>query len=210
MTNRPLYGKPYTGHDYDDLGAPIAAGTVVDAQALGQEITHHVEGSGDIDNVYRVVEGDAVPFASLPYAGTSGFSGTDASMDRALTRDKTGKTGKVQASVLDAAAATAFDGITIKDLRAEFPQEHHGTLSGALTALHQDRRLARLAVKRDRCSVYVIPVNIFDRDTLDPAKPRKRAYLDIDPIEDNGYWIGAEVKTLLMSVDEVVVRKPRR
>lgn len=147
--------------------------------------------------------------ASLPYAGTSGFSGTDASMERALTRDATGKTGRVQRAVLDAAAAAGLPGVTIKDLRLEFPDEHHGTLSGALTALHQEGRLARLSTQRDRCSLYVLPINVLDRETLDPAKPKRREAVGVRPQDDANY-VGAQVLAHLVDgADEVIVRRER-
>jgi hypothetical protein len=147
--------------------------------------------------------------ASLPYAGTSGFSGTNASMDRALKNDSTGKTGRVQGMVTAFARSWASHWVTIKDLRAQFPGEHHGTLSGALTALHQDGRLIRLAEQRDRCSIYVAPGFEGVRETLDPAKPKKRTVVEFRRSELSSY-IGLKVLGALSEgADEVVVRWER-
>jgi len=109
----------------------------------------------------------------LPYAGTSGWSGSDASRERAEERDSSGKTGQLQARVWAAVGNYGISGTTIKRLREIFPGEHHGTLSGALTALHKGGKIARLTEKRDRCSIYVLPEYVNGREVAQPSvRPR--------------------------------------
>lgn len=97
-----------------------------------------------------------------PYAGTSGWSGTDTSRDRATSRDASGKTRKVQEMVYREVIRSGPDGVTIAELRDLFT-EHHGSLSGALTVLHMKGKVARLVQRRGRCKVYVHPCVVNDR-----------------------------------------------
>jgi hypothetical protein len=102
---------------------------------------------------------------ALTYAGTSGWSGSDASRERAHRDDKSGRTAGVQHEVLATALRHGSIGVTIAELRGYFPQHHHGSLSSALTNLHRDGRLARLVEQRDRCSIYVVPDAVNGRET---------------------------------------------
>lgn len=113
---------------------------------------------------------------SLPYAGTSGYSGTASSEERARTRDASGKTATVQQTVLVHVLRRGGDGITIAELRNEIPGEHHGTLSGALTALHKSGQVTRLKdERRGKCSVYVHRNCVEGRETIAPRRLKERS-----------------------------------
>lgn len=111
---------------------------------------------------------------SLPYDGgtSSGWSGTATSRDRATERDESGKTAKVQATVLRLANEHGRDGITVAELRSQRGVGHHGTASQALSTLEKDGRLTMLAERRGRCHVYVLPRYAEGRD-LAPARHRR-------------------------------------
>lgn len=100
----------------------------------------------------------------LPYAGTSGYSGTDTSEQRARTADNDGTTGKRQARTLGSLAQAGSLGLTWKEL-ADLHGWHHGTASGSLSVLHRTERIARLTERRNRCKVYVLPKHVDKRPT---------------------------------------------
>lgn len=106
----------------------------------------------------------------LPYNGTSGWSGTDTSRDRALDADRSGTTSRRQRIVLTALSAAGHYGRTWRELADETAM-HHGQVSGALTVLHKAHRLARLTEQRNRCRVYVLPDYVGGRDS-EPYVPR--------------------------------------
>lgn len=102
----------------------------------------------------------------LPYGGTSGWSGSESSRDRASKADASGLTSDRQRQTLDIVRRAGIDGITWQELSSQTGW-HHGTASGALSVLHRDRRLARLSERRGRCQIYVLPENILGRETAD-------------------------------------------
>jgi hypothetical protein len=102
--------------------------------------------------------------ASLPYNGTSGWSGTDTSRERAVTADTNGDTKDRQRKVMNFLHFYEGHGATWKEI-AEHTGWHHGTVSGALSVLHKDKRIARLTQQRDRCRVYVLPEYVYGRET---------------------------------------------
>lgn len=102
--------------------------------------------------------------ADLPYAGTSGWSGTDTSEERARDADESGTTGKRQRRVLAVLEIPQEYGITVTELRG-ITGWHHGTASGTLSVLHKAGRIARLTDKRERCHVYVLPEYVDGRET---------------------------------------------
>ena len=59
--------------------------------------------------------------------------------------------------VLRLVDAAGHTGVTIAELRDALPAHHHGTLSGVLSLLHRDMRIARLVDKRNGCKIYVEP-----------------------------------------------------
>jgi hypothetical protein len=88
-----------------------------------------------------------------PYAGSSGWSGSDTSRKRADTQDAT---GSVQQKVMAYVLARGLEGATWKEAGDDL-EMHHGTVSGALSVLHKVRRLVRLTEARGGSKVYVHP-----------------------------------------------------
>lgn len=105
----------------------------------------------------------------LPYAGTSGWSGSDASRTRAETEDRDGTTTRRQSQVLFLLAGEGVLGATWKEV-ADRLGWHHGQASGALSVLHKEGKVERLVARRNRCSVYVLPQFRHGR----PASPHGR------------------------------------
>lgn len=108
----------------------------------------------------------------LPYAGTSGWSGSDTSEERARTEDRDGTTTRRQIAVMQYLTQRGASGATWREL-AEAMGWHHGQASGALSVLHKTGHIARLVQRRDRCAVYVRWEYRGDRDFAMP-KPNKR------------------------------------
>jgi hypothetical protein len=89
----------------------------------------------------------------LPYAGTSGWSGSSTSRARAVRDDESGETSWRQSAALWALYESGTRGLTWKEL-GEKMGWHHGKASSVLSVLHQGGRIARLTEVRDRCKVY--------------------------------------------------------
>jgi len=105
------------------------------------------------------------PFtASQPYNGGSGSSGSSTSKDRETLRDKTNVTKATQSDIWGWIRSAGADGMTWKELQDEIG-EHHGTISGALSNLHKEGRIARLSETRGGSKVYVLPVHVNGRTT---------------------------------------------
>jgi len=102
----------------------------------------------------------------LPYGGSSGWSGSQTSRDRAEQADRTGVTSQRQADTLGLVYRAGIDGLTWRDL-SERTGWHHGTASGALSVLHKSGQIARLSERRDKCQIYVVPEYILGRPTAD-------------------------------------------
>jgi hypothetical protein len=100
----------------------------------------------------------------LPYDGTSGWSGSDTSRERAEHDDTTGITTQRQRMVMASLERVRSTGLTWKEL-ADFTGWHHGQASGALSTLHKTGHIERLAERRDRCHPYVLPEHVDGRDT---------------------------------------------
>lgn len=111
----------------------------------------------------------------LPYAGTSGWSGSDGSRERAEREDGDGTTKDRQDAVLAALHAEGRYGVTWRDMAAR-EGWHHGQASAALSVLHKDGVIARLAERRDRCHIYVLPKHVDGRDVEDHGGRRKPDY----------------------------------
>lgn len=92
----------------------------------------------------------------LPYAGTSGWSGSDTSRERAVTEDRDGTTTRRQTEVLSYLRNVVAYGATWKELAEHFGW-HHGQASGVLSVLHKTGHIARLQERRNKCAVYVLP-----------------------------------------------------
>jgi len=100
----------------------------------------------------------------LPYAGTSGWSGTNTSKDRAFDSDSTGKTKRSQIDALKAINNLGTFGITWKEL-SEITRWHHGLSSGVLSILHKEGIISRLLEKRGKCRIYVANHKVDGRET---------------------------------------------
>jgi hypothetical protein len=92
----------------------------------------------------------------LPYGGTSGWSGSQASAERAITADSSGTTNERQQKVMAELAHRRDIGLTWVDLERLYGW-HHGIASGVLSVLHKVGLINRLTEKRAKCSVYVLP-----------------------------------------------------
>jgi hypothetical protein len=91
-----------------------------------------------------------------PYAGTSGWRGSEASRDRAFIDDANGTTSLRQRVALKRVWDQEFRGLTWKEL-SEIENIHAGQSSGVLSVLHKEGLIVRLADRRNRCSIYVAP-----------------------------------------------------
>lgn len=91
----------------------------------------------------------------LPYAGNSGWSGSDTSRARATDSDRKGDTKRRQMATLGALLDAGEDGLTVHELDALFGWNHHGKSSGVLSTLHKAEKIARLITARDGCKIYV-------------------------------------------------------
>lgn len=97
-----------------------------------------------------------------PYAGTSGWSGSDTSEERARHADASGETEDRQQLTLRALRSAADKGLTYQELGSIFGW-HHGKSSGALSVLHKVGEIARLTERRNKCLVYVLPEHVHGR-----------------------------------------------
>jgi hypothetical protein len=97
---------------------------------------------------------EAVELPLTPYAGTSGWSGSTTSQDRAIEEDQDGTTKGRQSLTLRVINASKTYGMTWKEL-ADETGWHHGQTSGVLSVLHKEGLIARLTERRGKCAVYV-------------------------------------------------------
>lgn len=99
----------------------------------------------------------------LPYAGSSGWKGSEASRDRAFIDDANGTTSLRQRVALKRVWDQEFRGLTWKEL-GEIENIHAGQSSGVLSVLHKEGLLVRLKDRRNRCSIYVAPPYVRERE----------------------------------------------
>lgn len=71
------------------------------------------------------------------------------------------------------AGATAKETVTYLQANGE-TNAHHGNASGALSAMHKDGRISRLASKRDRYYVYVLNEHVNGRETQPHGSSTKK------------------------------------
>ena len=117
----------------------------------------------------------------LPYAGTSGWSGSTASKARAITNDSDGTTAKRQIETLNLIIKTGTHGMTVAELRT-VTGWHHGQASGVLSCLHKEEKIARLTESRDRCKVYCYPDFVSGRDIESHGRKPRAANPDPVPV----------------------------
>lgn len=91
----------------------------------------------------------------LPYAGTSGHSGSETSRLRAVEADQSGTTADRQKRTLFFLERYGRQGLTWKEL-STITAWHHGTASGVLSVLHKAGRIERLVERRNKCKIYVL------------------------------------------------------
>jgi hypothetical protein len=99
-----------------------------------------------------------------PYAGTSGWRGSEASHDRVKADDANGTTSLRQRISLYRVRTQGARGLTWKEL-GEIENWHAGQSSGSLSVLHKEGFIYRLKEKRNRCSIYVTEEYINGRET---------------------------------------------
>jgi hypothetical protein len=97
---------------------------------------------------------EALELPLTPYAGSSGWSGTQTSQDRATQEDGDGTTKGRQNVTLRMINASKTYGMTWKEL-ADETGWHHGQASGVLSVLHKEGLIERLAERRGKCAIYI-------------------------------------------------------
>jgi hypothetical protein len=105
-----------------------------------------------------------LPYGGTTMARTSGHSGSDTSAERAEREDANGTTRQRQARVLALLVTRGQRGATWQEVAAGLGL-HHGQASGPLSNLHKAGRIERLAERRNRCAVYVLPEHVAGRET---------------------------------------------
>jgi hypothetical protein len=130
----------------------------------------------------------------LPYGGTSGWSGSQASRERAVSEDKIGITQSRQVKAQRFLKDCGYAGATWKELGDYFVW-HHGQATAVLSVLHKEGVILRLSgEKRSRSSVYVLPEYVGSRDFAPHGSSGKR---------DESFWRNA-------LADEIVLRLPEQ
>jgi len=119
--------------------------------------------------------GVAIETPVLPYGGTSGWSGSDTSLERASRADKDGTTSARQATTLNALLNAGVSGLTWSEL-ASILNVHHGAASGVLSTLHKAGHICRLTERRNKSQVYVLPAYVAGREKV-AYKPNVSARL---------------------------------
>jgi hypothetical protein len=107
---------------------------------------------------------DDLQLPLTPYAGTSGWRGSEASRDRVIEDDANGATSLKQRISLHRVRTQGARGLTWKEL-GEIENWHAGQSSGVLSVLHKEGFIYRLKEKRNRCSIYVTEEYINNRAT---------------------------------------------
>jgi ribosomal protein S25 len=95
---------------------------------------------------------------------TAGWSGSEASHDRAVTEERSHRGKHRREQVLEVARLAGLDGVTWYEVATRLGI-HHGAASGALSNLHKEGRLERLKERRGGSSIYVRPVAVNERPT---------------------------------------------
>lgn len=129
------------------------------------------------------------PYPEPDGTGTAGWSGSDASHDRALDEAEQGISAQRQRAILNLLTRRGHYGATWVEVAANRGW-HHGQASGALSVLHRAGRVARLKERRNRSHVYVIPDLIAGRE-LSPYVDRaaKRA-AEMEAVRQEGHDLG--------------------
>jgi len=143
-----------------------------------------------------------LPITPYDRGTSSGHSGSETSEERSLERDASGKTALTQKRMLHLVDGQGRIGLTVAEARRLVPDEHHGSISGALSNLHQKGLIVRLKERRDRCQVYVTPEFAFTRETV----PHGRNKSGLSDAEKE--WVAfCKRRVLLTNADPVFVSK---
>jgi hypothetical protein len=101
----------------------------------------------------------------------------------------------LQADIRDLIDRSMFKGLTVAELRVLLP-EHHGHISGALSLLHRDLRIARLSEKREGCKIYVHP-DFLDGRKAEPQGngnlPKEEVAELVELRDFIDYWLEEDV-----------------
>jgi hypothetical protein len=100
---------------------------------------------------------------ALPYAGTSGWSGSATSYERADKLDKSGATARYQKMLLDDLEQAGNQGLTSREW-GEMHNMEHQTYSSVPSVLHLAGYVVRLTQRRNRHQVYVLPKWVNGRE----------------------------------------------
>lgn len=130
--------------------------------------------------------------------GTSGHSGTPASLARAEALDASGQTASTTERVYALVKGNASIGLTDREAQS-FTGLGHGTTSGALTRLHRAGRVVRLTEQRHRNEVYVLPEHANGRPES-PYRPRP----DATALAAENEALRAKVEHLVSSAAEAM------
>jgi len=117
---------------------------------------------------------------------TEGHSGSDTSRDRALTDAREGRDVKRRAKALALLREAGDYGLTWWEMD-DLTGWGHGKVSGALSNLHKEGRIARLVETRGRSKVYILPDLVGDRPT---EVRRSNKAVDSDSVEQAAYQRG--------------------
>jgi DNA-binding MarR family transcriptional regulator len=136
----------------------------------------------------------ATPYPEPDGTATTGWSGSEASHDRAIEERDNGTASERQRRTMQEVCDLGVYGITVKDLR-DITGWPHGQASSTLSVLHKEGRLERLKDRRDRCHIYVHPTDVRGRETQphgrqkpDPLTEYERATLkDIEADLEHGF-----------------------
>lgn len=100
----------------------------------------------------------------LPYAGTSGWSGSSTSRERAERNDSSGRTETRQSQALRILQQHGGHGATSAEVGAALGIPHQ-SYSAVMSVLHKEGLVARLQARRGGREIYVLPQFIADRPT---------------------------------------------
>ena len=115
-----------------------------------------------------------------PYNGTGGWSGSEASKERAYYLIQSGELSRYQTLILQHLLTAKAYGATWAEISIPTKnghKAHHGSISGPLSNLHKAGHISRLAEKRNRSHIYVINEWVMGRETS-PYKPNKRTRVE--------------------------------
>lgn len=116
---------------------------------------------------------------ALPYGGSSGWSGSSTSRERADADDASGVTSFRQRRTMALLSDAGSEGLTWVDL-AQALDVHHGAASGVLSTLHKIGAICRVERRRNRCQVYVLRQYLRPDDVPVDHKPNVSARMMLE------------------------------